>query len=115
MYDHRLRDMARDITEKLNGKKITDNDYDLIHAILEKYWADKIAIVWGIKDVFVIIDRLNEESKPIIQLTDEEAKEILDDVLENMDCEYGVTWETIEYALDEFLMKRESDSNEIQS
>jgi len=112
MYDHHLRDMARDITEELNGKKIDDN-YDLIYAILEKYWADKIAVVWAIEDIFYIVDRLNEnhieKNEPIIELTDEEAKEILNIALEDMDCEYGITWETLEDLLETFLYKRSKE------
>jgi hypothetical protein len=65
-----------------------------IVAALTEYWTGKMAVVWTRADIF---------GKAWIRgllLTNEQVDEILDDMLEQHDPENGITWTTIECALD---------------
>jgi len=59
-------------------------------------WDDKrqIAIVWDIDDV---IAKAKERE---IVVTEEQAFEILTSMKSQHDCNYGITWETIDAHLD---------------
>ena len=67
-----------------------------IKTALEGCWERKIAIVWCMDDV---IDVARKLGKPI---TENGAREILDDLLDDHDPEYGVTWQHIENAVSAF-------------
>ena len=87
MYDHYIVDMVSlfiekgIITQKQNIKAIT---------VLKKYWEDKIAIVWQSED---IIDYAKQKKKKISK---EKAIDILQTMFRRYDCEYGITWDTID-------------------
>jgi hypothetical protein len=70
---------------------ITDIDTNKNKAldVLKEYWEDKIAIVWQVED---IIDYAKGHKKKVSR---EKAINILQSMLRRHDCEYGITWETI--------------------
>ena len=70
-----------------------------IKEALDQYWHDKIAIVWNIEDV-------QEYAKENynVDIEDEPAREILNDVFDNMD--YGVTYQTIDANISDYLEKK---------
>ena len=53
---------------------------------LEKYWSDKIALVWTIND---INKAANERG---LALTKKEAKALLDDLAKHYNPQYGIKW-----------------------
>lgn len=86
MYDHNLRDMV----ELLIDQGIIKSDLqEETLKVLKGYWEDKIAIVWGSEDV---IGYAKDQGKDI---SEEDARDILQTMFQKHDCEYGITWETI--------------------
>ncbi len=54
-------------------------------AALASYWSDKIAIVWGVGDVQSVHKGLSED----------QAINVLTDVLDDHDASLGVRWDTL--------------------
>ena len=80
MYNHHIEGMASKVAEA------TGKDADFIKGVLADYWKDMIAITWGIEDV--------KDSHP--EMTDQEARDVLADCLNNHNANIGITWSTIE-------------------
>lgn len=72
-------------------------------------WRKKgeIHIIWSIEDVHGQIEQHNDIYKePMNQwliLTDTQAMEVLEIVQRYHDCNYGVTWESIDAAIELFM------------
>jgi hypothetical protein len=81
MYPHHIDEMVELIHAALVEHA---NFHEGIRSALESYWADKIAIVWDVDDV--------QNACP--GLTDEQAAEVLQAVLDHEDAAVGVTWES---------------------
>jgi len=64
-------------------------------AALKAYWTGKMAIVWDRSDI------LGKAWARGRLLTNEQADDLLDDLRRHHDPELGITWTTIECALDE--------------
>src|SRR5262245_5592335 len=58
--------------------------------VLTAHWADRIAIVWSVEDVLSVRPGLSEQ----------QAAEVLQEVLHNHDATRGVTWDTLEATAD---------------
>jgi len=86
MYEHHLKDMVELLAKK---KVIKPEMKDAALGVLKSYWEDKIAVVWGAEDV---VDYAKQQKKRISKA---KANEILQDMLRHHDCEYGITWDTI--------------------
>jgi len=90
MYDYILEEMADAISKELH----LDNAEVL--NILGRYWQDKIAHVWQVEDVF---ESARRAGKPI---TREDAVEILHEVFDHLDSDLGITWMTLDIALEDY-------------
>ena len=90
MNDYMLEEMADAI-----GKELHVDTNGVLH-ILHHYWADKIAPVWRADDV---LESALNVGKPI---THDDAVEVLKDIFEGHDAELGITWTTLEVALQEY-------------
>ncbi len=66
-----------------------------IIAALKEYWAGKMAVIWDRSDV------LGKAWERGMLLTNEQADDLLEDLRHCHDPELGITWTTIECALDE--------------
>jgi ribosomal protein L10 len=86
MHDHHLTDMVTLLAKK---KLIKADQQEQAIEVLKKYWEDKIAIVWGAEDV---IDAAKQQKK---RMSKAKAIDILQEMLRHHDCEYGITWDTI--------------------
>jgi len=62
-----------------------------IEVLQEKYWNDKIAILWNTEDV-----RSLDEN-----LTEEQAKAVLDIAVDRFDANLGINWDALEYYISE--------------
>lgn len=82
MFKYEIDEIAKAIL-KQKGVDVTD--------VLEEYWDDKIAIVWTVED---IIEYAEDKD---IKISEEEAKNILQEILSNQDSEIGVNWSVIDY------------------
>jgi hypothetical protein len=90
MYDYILEEMADAISKELR----VDNA-DVLN-ILGRYWKDKIAHVWQVEDVF---ESARRAGKPI---TREDAVEVLQEVFDHLDSDLGITWMTLDIALEDY-------------
>lgn len=66
---------------------------------------DFMSIWWSIEDV---TDRCRED------ITDDEAREILEMMDKYHDCTIGVSWDTMDVYIDEVLNQREETAEEIE-
>jgi hypothetical protein len=90
MYKYIINEMATDITKYLD---LSEEAMNNIVFVLKKYWEDKIATVWCVEDI------LDTAVKANIKLTDEQAKQVLMDLLRNFDAGIGINWSVIEEAI----------------
>lgn len=65
--------------------------------ILNKYWEDKIAVSWCVDDV---IGRARAKK---VKMSKEKARDILSAILSKHDCCYGITWDTIDFYIDDVI------------
>lgn len=102
---HHVRGMQESIRESLahNAKKFyLPATYDLIEEAIERYWEDKCVISWCADDVH---SKANDMG---LVLTQEDAIQILKDVVRTHDCEYGITWMSFEMRIPDFARKMTS-------
>lgn len=90
MYDHFLEEMADAIAKELH---IDNND---VLSILSRYWQDKIAHVWQVEDV---LECAHRAEKPI---THADAQAILQQVFDHLDSDMGISWMTLDVALEDY-------------
>ncbi len=90
MNDHVIEEMADAIAQEL---RVDNND---ALRVLHHYWEDKIAPLWQVDD---LLDTALNMGKPI---TKADAIEVLKDLFEGHDPELGITWITLEVALQEY-------------
>ena len=64
---------------------------------------NSIAIIWCVDD----IKHMTKEMEIPIKLTDDQCMEILYDVHRRHDATIGVTWDTLEYAIENYLQNEE--------
>jgi len=63
--------------------------------------APYIEDIWNLDDFRSVADGSDTE-----EFTDEELLEAMELVVDNFDANYGITWETIEAALDQIVWER---------
>ena len=90
MNDHVIEEMADILAGELH---IPNED---VLRILHRYWQDKIAPLWQVDD---LLETALNMGKPI---TKEDAIDVLKDLFEGHDAELGITWITLEVALQEY-------------
>jgi hypothetical protein len=90
MHDYMLEEMADAIAQELH---LNNNS---VLRILQRYWEDKIAAVWQVDD---LLESALNVGKPITRV---DAVEVLKDLFEGHDAELGITWTTLEVALQEY-------------
>jgi len=65
---------------------------------------DAIAIVWTVNDVIDATSHLNDETEEYENtLSVEQAREVLQYMLDSHDSEWGVNWETLMSAVDDLF------------
>ncbi len=92
MYDHILYEMAKAVSEKCGARMD-----DVFNALIG-YWQDKIACPW---DVDEMLEAAQRAGKPI---TRADAIELLKQVFDKYDPEQGITWLTLDVALDDYRL-----------
>ncbi len=90
MYDYILEEMADAISKQLHVENAE------VLSILGRYWQDKIAHVWQVEDLF---ESARRAGKPI---TREDAAEVLLEVFDHLDSDLGITWMTLDVALEDY-------------
>ena len=92
MYDHFLEEMAAAIAKELH---LDNND---VLSILNRYWQDKIAHVWQVEDV---LESARRAEKPITRAN---AQTILQQIFDHLDSDMGITWTTLDVALEDYRL-----------
>lgn len=64
---------------------------------------NSIALIWCVDD----IKHMTKEMEIPIKLTDDQCMEILYDIHRRHDATIGVTWDTLEYAIENYLQNEE--------
>ena len=90
MNDYMLEEMAEAIANELHV------DNNKILSVLQRYWHDKIAPVWQVDDV---LEAALNSGTPIMK---DDAIDVLKDLFEGHDAELGITWATLDVALQEY-------------
>jgi hypothetical protein len=109
---HHVRGMQESIRESLahKAKKFylpSHTTYALIEEAIERYWENKCVISWCDHDVHFKANDMG------LVLTQEDALQILKDVVRTHDCEYGITWMSFEMRIPDFA--RKMTSSEVNS
>jgi hypothetical protein len=92
MDDHVIEEMADAISTEL---RVPNED---VLRILHRYWEDKIAPVWQVDDL------LHAALNAGTPITKDDALAVLKDLFEGHDAELGITWITLEVALQEYRL-----------
>jgi hypothetical protein len=90
MYDTMLEEMADELARELR----LDNAAAL--RVLSAYWRDKIAHVWQVSD---LLEAALQAGQPITQA---DAQDLLQDIFASHDSSLGITWTTLECALQDY-------------
>lgn len=90
MNDYVLEEMADVLANELHVPN------EGILRILHGYWRDKIAPLWQVDD---LLDTALNTGTPI---TRDDAVDVLKDLFEGHEAELGITWTTLEVALQEY-------------
>lgn len=96
MYGHHITEMVEAL---FRAGVVTDTP--AAQQVLGDFWKDKIALVWTTDDVYCVVN------KPI---SEEQAIEILEQVQDDHNAEYGVSWDSIRDAAQEVLVDDEEES-----
>ncbi len=76
--------------------------------ILERFWSDKMAIVWDLRDVHTAA---NERE---VALTKKQARAILQDLLSHQDKQLGLRWSDLTSYIEEYEIGRKLTSAEVK-
>ena len=99
---HHVRGMTEKIREALLLQPRLIPDKDLIEEAIRRYWENTGVISWCADDVH---SKANDMG---LVLTQEDAIQILKDVVRTHDCEYGITWMSFEMRIPDFARKMTS-------
>ncbi len=94
---HHIQDMALDLVE---ARLATDQKQ--VELVLQKYWEDKVAVVWTTEDVHAVQDDF-DENEQTSSITEEQAESILQKAFDKHDASVGITWESLRFWSEEFL------------
>ena len=92
MYEHMIEEMADAIAKELHLEPNT------ILPSLHRFWQDKIAHVWQVEDVYETAYRIGKA------ITREDAIGLLQDVFHHHDSSLGITWDSLEAALEDYRL-----------
>lgn len=90
MNDYMLEEMADSIAKEPHV------DNNAVLSILSRDWEGKIAPVWQVDEILGTVLNVGKPS------THNDAVEVLKDFFEGHDAELGITWTTLEVALQEY-------------
>ncbi|MBV6390960.1 MAG: hypothetical protein KPEEDBHJ_00164 [Anaerolineales bacterium] len=92
MYDHMIEEMADAIAKELHLEP------NAILPSLHRFWHDKIAHVWQVEDIYEAARRVGKA------VTREDAIGLLQDVFHHHDSSLGITWDSLDAALEDYRL-----------
>jgi hypothetical protein len=75
--------------------------------ILKKYWSNKMALVWEVRDVHKAANELG------LALTEREARSVLQTLHRQHNAQYGIKWEDITTHIKDNVMGRKLKKREV--
>jgi hypothetical protein len=112
MYEHIIKEMAKKIGQALGiNPPVTPKDLSkmqIIEETLKSYWKNRIAIVWTVADVQSDEVAGHDDNGPI-EVSDEQAREVLQYVLHKFDAGVGVSWDVLRDTLSDLRQLEEQD------
>ena len=100
MHHHIIIEMLDALTPTLKSRKKAE-------AILQRYWSDKVAILWTTQDVH----RAANEKETV--LTEDEAHTALTDLLRHHDKQLGLRWKDLTDWIEESGLGRDTTRQEL--
>ena len=88
---HHIQDMAISLVEAGLA-----TDQKQVELVLQKYWEDKVAVVWTSVDVHAVQDDFDEDNETS-SLSDEQAQSVLQRAFDKHDANEGITWASLHY------------------
>jgi len=76
--------------------------------ILDRFWCDKMALVWDVQDVYTAA---NERE---VALMNQEAIKVLQELHHHHNKQYGIKWEDVTAYIEEFVMGRKLTRPELK-
>jgi hypothetical protein len=76
--------------------------------ILDRFWSDKMALVWDVQDVHTAA---NEQE---VALTNQEAIKVLQELHHHHNKQYGIKWEDLTSYIEENVMGRKLTKTELK-
>ena len=100
MHDHIIEAMVKSLKPALK---------DPIKAkqILERFWSDKMALVWTVQDVHTAANELE------VALTNQEAITVLQELHHHHNKQCGIRWEDLTCYIEESVMGRKLTQAEL--
>lgn len=95
------------IQSMLRSLKPVLNDQDKAEKILERFWQDKMALVWDTEDVHRAANEVE------IALTKTEARELLHDLHEHHNPQYGLQWKDVTERIKDDVLGRAMTKREV--
>ena len=117
MHEHILKEMAKSLEEAGLLIPVLEPEMAVKQVVdcMKKSWEDKIAVVWDVHDVKSTTiagdpDRGVEDS----WMTDEEAREILQEMDHRHDASIGINWDVIEVYVDDLKHEKERKNGQTE-
>lgn len=88
MHDHHIEEIIDVVAEAVN---LTKKDRTNITTLLNKKFEDQIAVFWMLDDV------KQQAGDMEIEITDDQARDVLSLLLHKHDAGIGINWDTIGY------------------
>ena len=101
MHDHIIQAMVKALRPTLKNPAKAKQ-------ILERFWSDKMALVWDVRDVHTAA---NERE---VALTRREAIKVLQELHHHHNKQYGIKWEDLTSYIEEFVMGRKLTKAELK-
>jgi hypothetical protein len=101
MHNYIIEAMVKALKPALKDAKRAEH-------ILEKFWSDKMALVWDVQDVQTAA---NERE---VALTNEEAITVLHELHHYHNKQYGIKWEDITAYIEEYALGRKLTRAELK-
>src|SRR5512137_1492592 len=95
------------IQSMLQSLKPVLKDKASAERILEKFWQDKMALVWDTEDIHRAANEIE------VALTEAEARELLHDLHEHHNPQYGLQWKDVTDRIREDVLGRAMTKREV--
>jgi hypothetical protein len=101
MHEHHIDDMVRRLKPVLR-------DPQKAKVILQRYWRTRMALVWEVDDVHKAANELE------VALTEKEAIQVLETLLNQHNKQYGIRWEDLTAHIEDRVLGRKMTNAEIK-